>query len=784
MYTVGGVEYNISADTSGLMEGRRDVDSFSKSSQRSFGKTERSVEKLDTKVSLLAASIRAGLSTTVMMGIAGGLAAVAVSIVAMGTASAAAARNVKILADIAGMSVDNFKAMGFAAQSMGFDIEMLGSTMQDVKDKIGDFTAGGAGAFQDYADAMKLTEDQVKATAAEFTRMSGRDVLIAMTTRMEDAGVSSSELIFALQAIGGETSRLAPLLRNNGKLLKESEQRFRELTHAIKLTNEERTDLLKLALAFDELAVHATGSMDKIAAESAPTLIKAMNKIVTYSTMAQNALGNLFADLKGEKRPETITNLANEIDTAQYKVESLIDTMLRLQKEPAGTMLMINPSSGEPLEDNDTNRIKYMAYLEKEVKKATISLENLQARFEQVRLEIEKRKLDPVAVESATNPFAGLAADQKEQIEKSMQQSLDYYSDLRDVTEKNLTIMHHLEEDFMGKEEASMIISKQKALKILSDRYESERDEFGRHSKSMSDLRSAQGEEVEHFEGKDATTSQIEKLKEQHEMQLEELRDFKSQEAEIEEAHKEAMLAVELEHDIKMKDFKKKQRELKLQAEIQGYAQLAGAMSGSFGNIADMLKKSEGEQSGAYKAMYAMQKGFAVAQAGLNFTLALSQAMALPTDVSLPQKLASYAAVATTFGGIMSSLSGASYGGGRQYGGPVSGGKQYEVNETGVPEILTTGGKDYLTMGASGGKVTPLDKAGMGMSVIVNNYGSPDLVETRMVDKQMVIDIARAEAGRARKGAVSDVAGQFADNKGTVYTNAVRNTTMRGVAGR
>lgn len=44
---------------------------------------------------------------------------------------------------------------------------------------------------------------------------------------------------------------------------------------------------------------------------------------------------------------------------------------------------------------------------------------------------------------------------------------------------------------------------------------------------------------------------------------------------------------------------------------------------------------------------------------------------------------------------------------GRAVGGPVSSGGLYEVNERGLPELLASGGKQYLLMGSQGGTVTP-----------------------------------------------------------------------------
>ncbi|NHC62177.1 phage tail tape measure C-terminal domain-containing protein [Paenalcaligenes suwonensis] len=48
------------------------------------------------------------------------------------------------------------------------------------------------------------------------------------------------------------------------------------------------------------------------------------------------------------------------------------------------------------------------------------------------------------------------------------------------------------------------------------------------------------------------------------------------------------------------------------------------------------------------------------------------------------------------------------FGGGRAMGGPVAAGKMYEVNELGIPELLTIGNKQMLMMAGQSGYVTPL----------------------------------------------------------------------------
>ena len=60
---------------------------------------------------------------------------------------------------------------------------------------------------------------------------------------------------------------------------------------------------------------------------------------------------------------------------------------------------------------------------------------------------------------------------------------------------------------------------------------------------------------------------------------------------------------------------------------------------------------------------------------------------------------------------------------GRAIGGPVSAGGLYAINETGRPEILSMGGRDYLMTGGSGGTVKP-QAASTGSHAVTINIGA------------------------------------------------------------
>lgn len=121
-------------------------------------------------------------------------------------------------------------------------------------------------------------------------------------------------------------------------------------------------------------------------------------------------------------------------------------------------------------------------------------------------------------------------------------------------------------------------------------------------------------------------------------------------------------------------------------------AMLLGSTSDMFMGMAEIMRNSKGEQSKEYKAMFKIAKGFAVAQAALNFASALSNASAVSP---WPAKFAALAEAAASGGALLAAVNSAQYSGARQYGGPVSNGKPYLVGERG-PEMFVPNGNGQI----------------------------------------------------------------------------------------
>lgn len=142
----------------------------------------------------------------------------------------------------------------------------------------------------------------------------------------------------------------------------------------------------------------------------------------------------------------------------------------------------------------------------------------------------------------------------------------------------------------------------------------------------------------------------------------------------------------------------------------------------------------------------------------------------------------------TTASDYVGSSLGLSISGGRAGGGEVAAGKMYEVNETGLPELLTVGGRQLLMMADDSGYVTPLSSTGSstgstdaasaasagswlsGFSVeIINTGGTAIQAEsadwTQSEDGRALLSIVVKQATDA---AVNEVASQIVDRRGAV----------------
>lgn len=154
-------------------------------------------------------------------------------------------------------------------------------------------------------------------------------------------------------------------------------------------------------------------------------------------------------------------------------------------------------------------------------------------------------------------------------------------------------------------------------------------------------------------------------------------------------------------------------------AQTEAIGSILGSASQGFDSLASIIENTSGKSSGAYVAMFAAAKAFAIAQSTLSLNTAIMQAMADPTALTPAQKMANYAAIASAGASLLSNIASVTMSGGRRYGGTVSAGNAYRVNEDGRSEIFQTAGGQQAFIPNQSGKIIPANKVG-GSGGVVN----------------------------------------------------------------
>ncbi|WP_079915322.1 tape measure protein [Salmonella enterica] len=164
-------------------------------------------------------------------------------------------------------------------------------------------------------------------------------------------------------------------------------------------------------------------------------------------------------------------------------------------------------------------------------------------------------------------------------------------------------------------------------------------------------------------------------------------------------------------------------------SQIASTISILNAASSGFDSLAGIISNTAGKANSAYVAMFAAAKSFAIAAATLDFNGALLKALNAPDSLTTAQRFANYAAVASAGASVLSNIASVSMSGGRRYGGTVSVGNAYRINEDGRSEIFQTAGGQQAFIPNQSGKIIPADKAGGGgsfnpvMNLTINTTG-------------------------------------------------------------
>lgn len=135
-----------------------------------------------------------------------------------------------------------------------------------------------------------------------------------------------------------------------------------------------------------------------------------------------------------------------------------------------------------------------------------------------------------------------------------------------------------------------------------------------------------------------------------------ELKNKQTQELAQLQAFNEQKLITEEEFQQRRQEIIDKYKNDEFQRDMANYATGLNDLGSAFDGLASMVEQSAGKQSAAYKAMFAISKAFAIAEATVKLSQAITQAMADPSALTPAQKFANMAAVASAGVNLISQI--------------------------------------------------------------------------------------------------------------------------------
>lgn len=271
---------------------------------------------------------------------------------------------------------------------------------------------------------------------------------------------------------------------------------------------------------------------------------------------------------------------------------------------------------------------------------------------------------------------------------------------------------------------------KNNALLIIQQDYQRQRAEIKKSSMDFINSLNPEDEEIV-------------RLQESYSRKLEMLEQYYNDRLISEENYLQEHAALMDQYTTDSTAAKQKKQSEDLKKMMEPYEKMADATI-SISDAFDDLSANMNESSGAYKALFAVQKSFAVASATMDAVQAWIKALNDPTAVTWPQKLANYASAVATTTAAISQLTSVSM---HDKGGFIKPGELGIVGEYG-PELIE--GPASVT---SRRKTADLARSALTAqestspsyaNVVINLYESQDkagTVETSEDDESRIINI-------------------------------------------
>lgn len=332
-----------------------------------LGKMGEQAEKSERKIEKMAKGAKA--AGTAIAGMATAASASVVAITALMNHLANVERELQASARMAGLTTDQFEAMGFAYRQFGLTIEQVNDIYKDSREKVGQWLTDQTGGLEDFGNAMGMNKDELTKFAKEVDSLTGQQLLQRMVDEMQAAGVSASQMSFALEGMASEATRMIPALENNGQAVNSLSSEYVKFNAAFSLNDEDVQNYADLAKNFDlfldtaqngitktlsplaeVIAVLAAEAADFVAALASGSVAAAQkdySEALAEQLEARRLLGKAqnIPAVFGQYIIDQETRIAQErLDSANKAVEAA-DKQLEAAKKTAQAQLEVKRSS-------------------------------------------------------------------------------------------------------------------------------------------------------------------------------------------------------------------------------------------------------------------------------------------------------------------------------------------------------------------------------------------------------------------------------------------------------
>ncbi|HCI8402578.1 TPA: phage tail tape measure protein [Klebsiella pneumoniae] len=600
------------------------------------------------------------------------------------------------------MSTQDLLSWQFAAEKAGLTGDNIADIFKDINDKVGDAVLNKSGEAAQALDTLGLSAKKLAEQSPDKQLMAISEALQKIPSQAGKTNI--------LESLGNDLSKMLPLFDNNNEKLKQFIQLSKDF--GVAPPQEDIDNLVKVNQFFQDIETSARGLKIEIASGLAkvdltplqdglddirdvftdPAVLQGLSDLVGEAISLAGVVGRIAGGLGAiatytRSRIGAVSgnyNAADENDIAQ-RIEFLnkrgnqskeqkdeLDFLTkRLQflraikssmtpeqvdRGAKGLTSLLSDMGIDPSKENDYKLGKNESNQKQPEKKDTSAakLQNAykaveQSYLQQIALvdqltgktkdatEVEKLHFDLVS-----GRLVGINKEQQIRLE-GLASEVDKYN--------ALSKFRDLQDELLTPEEKLLKTTKERfeVLKNIQGITGISPEEYKKAAKAIS---KASFSDAPKFSGLDPMFGgQSGELRKVDDAQKEQEKWYQNQ-LDLLEQNRQARSDLNEEWDARELELKKKhQDEMNKLDEARNQLMLSSVVDG-LGSMVDLTRTAFGEQSGVYKAAFAVQKAAAIAQS----VIAIQQGIAMAAANPFPYNLAAMASVAASTAGIVSNI--------------------------------------------------------------------------------------------------------------------------------